>query len=270
MKIPLTDFAIIGGSSTFSIEFPEGIGDKSVKVVEKDLVFETPFGQSPPFKLFQMDKKRVLTAKMHGWRSGVSRADASRQLFWVFEKAKVKKILAEGGVGSINETLKPGDLVVSDDYIDFSLRRDVSISDEYLLTMRKPICEELAKALINATKSLFPERKLMERGVHVVTDGRHFESRSEITMMKSWGADIVGQSLCPEVYLAREIGGCYAGIYQVVNYAEGILQDWSHEELSEIFFSESRNIGRILLKALKEIPQMICECQTLRKKTLLK
>lgn len=270
MKIPLTDFAIIGGSSTFSIEFPEEIEDKSIKVLKKDLIFETPFGQSPPFKFFQIDKNRVLTAKMHGWRSGVSRADASRQLFWILEKAQVKKIVAEGGVGSINETLRPGDLVVPDDYIDFSLRRDVSISDEYLLIMRKPLCEVLTKALINATKSLFPNKKLMEGGVCVVTDGRHFESRSEIAMVKNWGADIVGQSLCPEVYLAREIGACYAGIYQVVNYAEGIVQDWTHEELSEIFFKESRNVGQILLNALKEIPQKICECQAFRKKTLLK
>lgn len=270
MKIPLTDFAIIGGSSTFSIEFPEEIGDKSVRVLKRDLIFETPFGQSPPFKLFQVDENRVLTTKMHGWRSGVSRADASRQLFWILEKAKAKKIFAEGGVGSINKTLKPGNLAIPDDYIDFSLRRDVSISDEYLLIMRKPICQGLAQALVKATKSLFPAKKLIEQGVYLVTNGRHFESRSEISVMKSWGVDIVGQSLCPEVYLAREIGACYAGLYQVVNYAEGVLEDWSHEKLAEIFFEESRNIGQILLTALREIPQEICECQTFRKKTLLR
>ena len=44
------------------------------------------------------------------------------------------------------------------------------------------------------------------------TDGRHFESPAEIAMLNGH-ADIVGQSICPEVYLAREIGACYAGLY---------------------------------------------------------
>ncbi|MDA8212956.1 MAG: phosphorylase, partial [Clostridia bacterium] len=64
---------------------------------------------------------------MHGWRRGVSRADASRQVFWVFRQAGVKKILAEGGVGSINHLLRPRDVVIPNDYIDMSMRKDVEL-----------------------------------------------------------------------------------------------------------------------------------------------
>jgi 5'-methylthioadenosine phosphorylase len=48
-------------------------------------------------------------------------------------------------------------------------------------------------------------------------------------MFCSWNADIVGQGITPEVYLAREIGACYSGIYMVVYHAEGIIRDWKHK-----------------------------------------
>jgi 5'-methylthioadenosine phosphorylase len=90
-------------------------------------------------------------------------------------------------------------------------------------------------------------------------------------MFKMAGADIVGQSICPEVYLAREIGACYAGIYLVVNYAEGIVTPWQHEELAEIFYTEGYAMGRVLLETIKQLPsQKSCSCADLRKETLLK
>ena len=64
---------------------------------------------------------------MHGWRSGVARGRASQQIFWVLREAGVRTILAEGGVGSLREDLTPGDLVIPHDYIDLSLRKDVSL-----------------------------------------------------------------------------------------------------------------------------------------------
>ncbi|MDI6891523.1 MAG: MTAP family purine nucleoside phosphorylase [Actinomycetota bacterium] len=269
--IPKAEKAFIGGSSTFSIDFPEDLGWREASVLEKELVFQTPFGPSPRFKLIEVEKEPVLAVKMHGWRKGVSRADASRQLFWVLQQAGVKKIIAEGGVGSIREELRPRDLIIPHDYIDQSMRKDVSLSADYLLIMREPICPDLSQLLFNVARNLFPQKNVVDGGVYVVTDGYHFESRVEVCAMREWGADIVGQSLCPEVYLAREIGACYAGIYQVVNYAEGIVKDWEHAEFKDIFVSEAKDIGDLLLSALSQIElKGSCRCQELRKDTLLR
>ncbi len=270
-KIPKTELAFIGGSSTFAINFPEDIELSGIKILEKK-VFSTPFGDSPEFKLFEVEDDIVFAVRMHGWRQGIRRADASRQVFWVFERAGVKNILAEGGVGTIKRGLKLRDFIVPDDYLDFSLRKDVHLSDKYLLIMRDPICPELTKILIKTTHRLFPERKI-SRGIYAVTDGRHFESRAEVRMIESLGGDVIGQSLCPEVYLSREIGACYAGIYLVVNQAEGVGSEWSHNELRKIFYQEATNVGRIILEGFKQIKQIYrkeCQCSKLRKKTLLK
>lgn len=268
--IPKIEYAFIGGSSTFAINFPEDI-DANIKSTAHTS-FKTPFGESPEIKIFEIDHQPVITVKMHGWRSGVSRADASRQIFWVFKKAGVKTILVEGGVGAIRQDYRLRDFIIPYDYIDLSLRKDVSLSDKYLLIMRDPICPKIVEVLERVSKQLFPERKV-NKGVYVVTDGRHFESKAEVKMIESLGGDVIGQSLCPEVYLAREIGACYAGIYLIVNRAEGIGRKWSHAELRKIFYSEGLNVGRIIIESLREIvskQKRDCKCSTLRKKTLLK
>lgn len=268
--IPKAKLAFIGGSSTFSINFPEDLNLPGVKVLERK-VFSTPFGESPEVKLVEIDGELVLMVRMHGWRAGVSRADASRQVFWVLEKAGVNTILAEGGVGSIKKDFELRHFIIPIDYIDLSLRKDVCLSDRYLLIMRDPICPELAKLLTKTSSRLFPERQV-SRGVYVVTDGRHFESRAEVRMIGSLGGDVIGQSLCPDVYLAREIGACYAGLYLVVNRAEGIGPDWSHNELRRIFYKEATDVGKIIVESLKQIKQKHkkdCQCSKLRKKTLL-
>ena len=155
-------------------------------------------------RLFCVGEKRVLTVRMHGWRSGVTRADASRQVFWVFREAGVKRIISEGGVGTVNKLLDLRDFIIPDDYLDLSVRKDVMLDGRYLLIMRDALCPEMREALIRATKKRFDGR-VFTRGTYAVTDGRHFESPAEVAMM-SGHADIVGQSIAPEVYLAREIG----------------------------------------------------------------
>ena len=265
-EIQSIDFAIIGGSGTLSSDFPKNFSD--VEILAEDLFFDTPYGKSPAFRLCNVGGKNFLTCKMHGWRSGTTRADSSRQIFWTFRELGVKKIFSEGGVGSVNRLLNPRDLLVPDDYLDLSTRKDVQLDGRYLLIMRDALCPELRGKLLESAKKFFDGR-IFDRGIYAVTDGRHFESPAEISMLNGH-ADIVGQSLAPEVYLAREIGACYANLSFVVNYGEG-LKLWSHEVMKDIFFDDAELIGKILLDALKNLDTaQTCQCRELRKETLLK
>ena len=268
-NIPQAEYGIVGGSGTLSSDFPMNVRAEDVKGEADGLHFATPYGESPAFRLFSVGSKRVLTVKMHGWRSGVTRADASRQVFWVFRAAGVKRILSEGGVGTVNKLLDIRDFMIPDDYLDMSMRKDVMLDGRYLLVMRDALCPELRQALIDATRKRFTGR-IFTRGTYAVTDGRHFESPAEVAMLNGH-ADIVGQSLCPEVYLAREIGACYAGLYFTVNYGEGI-KVWSHEDMSNIFYDDAAMIGDILLETIRNVSaeDKQCECLSLRKETLLK
>ncbi|MPN05494.1 S-methyl-5'-thioadenosine phosphorylase [bioreactor metagenome] len=135
--------------------------------------------------------------------------------------------------------------------------------------MRDALCPEMRKTLLDTTRQQFDGR-IFSRGVYAVTDGRHFESPAEVSMMRGH-ADIVGQSLCPEVYLAREIGACYAGLYFVVNYGEGVVKDWSHQDLHDIFYNDAPMISQIIIDTIRKLSAKgSCECRDLRKETLLK
>ena len=269
-KIPAAAYAVVGGSGTLSSNFPANVKADDVEILADNLRFDTPYGESPAMRLFRVGEKRVLTVKMHGWRSGVTRADASRQVFWVFREAGVKRIISEGGVGTVNKLLDLRDFIIPDDYLDLSVRKDVMLDGRYLLVMRDALCPEMRKALIASTKKRFDGR-VFTRGTYAVTDGRHFESPAEVAMMNGH-ADIVGQSICPEVYLAREIGACYAGLYFTVNYGEGIKEKWSHQDMADIFYDDAPMIGEIILETIRNIDaeEHHCECQSLRKETLLK
>ena len=268
--VPAARLAVIGGSATQGGAFP-GAERPDVAPLEQGLVFETPYGDSPPFQLFSLNGEPVLHVRMHGWRPGVPRGLASRQVFSVLHRAGVRRIVSEAGVGSLNQLLDPGDLVVCDDFVDLTTERaGEGVVGGHLLIMREPVCPVERAALASAARRQAPARRLFTRGVYVVTEGPRFESPAEVRRLRGYG-DVVGQSFSPEVWLARDIGACYAGIYLIVNYAEGVVEDWSHEELKRRFTDDAALVGGVVLEALASLPgdESGCRCRELRKPTLL-
>lgn len=270
--VPAARIGLIGGSGTFALSFPGKLASESCRVIEEGLVFETPFGKSPPLKLLSVPtasgEARALACRMHGWRRGVKRADASLQLFWAFSEAGVEKIISDGGVGSLNPLLDPRDVLIPTDYIDLTVRKDIYVRGDHLLIMREPVCPVVHGALRHAAERRFD--RVFQRGVYAVTEGPQFESPAEVRMLMRSGADIVGQSMCPEVVLARDIGACYAGLYIVANYGEGVVKDWEHPELAAIFHEEAGRMGETILDALGRLDlDAPCDCGDLRKPTLL-
>ncbi len=270
--VPTAQFGLCGGSGTLSFDFPAALNDPRVEVLEEDLYFDTPFGTSPAFTHFRVTgpagPREALAVKMHGWRRGVKRATASLQVFWVFSEAGVRKVVADGGVGSLNHLLDPRDVVVPDDFIDLTVKQDIYVRGDHLLIMRQPVCPSLHAGLRAGASARFP--RVFQRGTYLVTDGPRFESPAEVDYMKRLGGDIIGQSFAPEVFLARDIGACYAGVYLVVNYGEGVVRDWDHAELKAAFEDESEAMSRIVLDVVADADlDAACGCMDLRKPTLL-
>jgi len=269
-NVPPAGLAVIGGTGTHAAGFPGTLHER-VEITDEDLVFTTPWGESPPFTRLTLDGVPALHVRLHGWRRGVSRGRASRQVFSVLHRAGVRRIVSDAGVGSLNPLLDPGDLVIPNDFVDQTTDRDRGgmVVGEHLLIMRDPVCPTMSEALRASAARLAPDRRLFPRGVYVVTEGPRFESAAEVRRLRQYG-DIIGQSFVPEVWLARDIGACYAGIYVVVNYAEGVVEEWSHPELARIFEDDAELIGRIVLDALAALPgEDDCGCGELRKPTLL-
>lgn len=270
--VPRAEFGICGGSGTLSLGTAGSLDDDRVTVLAQGLVFDTPFGRSPAFTHVRVDgphgPREALSVRMHGWRRGVKRADASLQVFWVFHEAGVRKVVADGGVGSLNHLLDPRDVVIPNDFIDLSIKQDIYVRGDHLLIMREPVCSDLAAHLYAAASVSFA--RVFRRGIYVVTDGPRFESVAEVDYMRRLGGDVIGQSLSPEVFLSRDIGACFAGVYIVVNYAEGVIREWEHSELKAIFFEESETVARCVIDTVSAARlDAPCACADLRKPSLL-
>lgn len=271
-EIPSVEFGLCGGSGTLGFDFPGGLNDPRVTVLARDLEYDTPYGMSPKFTHFRVHgdsgPREALAVKMHGWRRGVKRADASLQTFWVFAQARARKVLSDGGVGSLNHLLDPHDVLVPTDFIDLTTRQDIYVRGDHLLIMRKPVCGVLADVLAKHAEAAFP--RVFRRGTYLVTDGPRFESVAEVDYMRRLGGDVIGQSFAPEVVLARDIGACFAGVYIVVNYGEGVVKEWEHSELKAIFHDESATLSRIVVDAVASADlDADCDCASFRKPSLL-
>jgi 5'-methylthioadenosine phosphorylase len=135
----------------------------------------------------------------------------------------VEKVLAWCAPGAINESMEPGHLVAPDDILDETRGEPYTFfSGRGLGFVRQnPVfCPELRGALIRTLKSgPFP---LHTQGVYVATSGPRLETPAEIRKFQRAGGDLVGMTLVPEVFLARELELCYAALCYVVNFAEGL------------------------------------------------
>ena len=94
-EIPKVRYAVIGGSGTWAGEYPENTGIEGIRILQRDMEFETPFGTTVPMKLFELDgsltadgqPRQVLTVPFHGFHGLAPWNTPSEQVFWVFQQA---------------------------------------------------------------------------------------------------------------------------------------------------------------------------------------
>jgi 5'-methylthioinosine phosphorylase len=187
--------------------------------------YDTPFGRSNPVHIFAHDDVPFAVLSRHGETGYQVSAPFvnDRANLYALKSLGVEKILAWCAPGAINEAMAPGDLVIPHDILDEGHQQPYTFfADRGLGFVRQnPVfCPELRQSLIQDLTggpiSLHPA------GVYTATTGPRLETPAEIRKYKILGGDLVGMTLVPEVFLARELELCYAAICYVVNYAEGV------------------------------------------------
>src|SRR3989338_5101479 len=127
-------------------------------------------------------------------------------------------ILAATAVGSLREEIKPGNLVFPDQFIDFTRHRNLTFFTEQVqhTPMSQPYNKRITDILCKTCDEL---KYTYNRGVTVITiEGPRFSTKAESHMVRSWGADIINMSTCPEVILAAELGIPYQTIAMSTDY----------------------------------------------------
>ena len=194
---------------------------------EKTEVLPTPYGDSRPVHCFRHEGLKFAVLSRHGEAGYDISAPFlnPRANLYALKSLGVTKVLAWVAPGSLRPELAPGDLVVPRDVLDEGKGGPHTFFTGvgWGFIRHNPLfCPELRGALLKALAGV--PFLVHHHGVYVATTGPRLETAAEIRKFRLLGGDLVGQTLVPEVFLARELELCYAALTYVVNYAEGLFE----------------------------------------------
>jgi 5'-methylthioadenosine phosphorylase len=146
----------------------------------------------------------------------------NRANIWAIKNLGCTHILATTACGSLKEEIRRGDLVILDQFIDFTRHREVTFHNEFEngelnhTPMADPFNTELREKLIQKAGEL--NLKYHPEGTVITIEGPRFSTRAESKMFRIWGADVINMSVAPECILANELKIPYAAIALSTDY----------------------------------------------------
>lgn len=183
------------------------------------------------------------------------------------EKLGVKHVYATVAVGSMNEKYTPGDIVVINDFLDFTKGRAVTFyegGEEGVIhsDMSDPYCKNLREVFYKVAKK--KDIEIKGEGVYVCTEGPRFETATEIKMYKALSGDVVGMTNVPEVVLAKELKICYSAIGIISNWCTGIEPNGATiHNIAAAMEGKKELVTNLFIHALQEeLNQENCTCNS--------
>lgn len=248
---------IIGGSGVYNIT-------QNIENIEKKII-KTPFGESSEISLFEIHNKKIAFMPRHsGDHSCPPHKINYRANIWGLHSLGVKKIIATNAVGSLHKKISPGSVVVVDDFIDFTSKREKTFYDDEVVhvDVSEPYCNHIRSKIIANGSTIKDD--FVEKGVYVCSDGPRFESPAEVRMFQKLGGDLVGMTGLPEAVLAREKEICYASICVVSNYAASISSDkLTMDEVFEIMEIKGSEIINLIYNTIESMDDKSdCQCSS--------
>jgi 5'-methylthioadenosine phosphorylase len=243
--------AVIGGSGFYAfLEDPE------------EVPVPTPYGApSAPVALGTVAGRRVAFLPRHGaGHAFPPHAINYRANLWALRSLGVRQVLGPCAVGGLLPSVAPGDLVVPDQLVDRTWRREGSYveSGAVHLPFADPYCPRLRTRLT-------AEEGVAGGGTMVVVEGPRFSTRAESQLFAAQGWSLVNMTGAPEAALAREMRLCYAALALVTDMDAGADEGGGVGQ-EEVFALFARNIERLkdlLARVIGELPDPAgCTCDT--------
>ena len=204
---------VIGGSGLYEME-----GLEDVQEIEVQTTFGAP---SDAVISGQLGDTRMLFLPRHGRGHRVPPHQVNyRANILALKSLGAEQVISVSAVGSMKETIHPGDIVVIDQLIDRTRSRsntffeDVGVAAH--VEFAEPIDAALADTLYRA--ALEVGARVHKGGTYVCIEGPQFSTRAESNLFRGWGVDVIGMTNLPEARLAREAELPYATMALVTDY----------------------------------------------------
>jgi 5'-methylthioadenosine phosphorylase len=253
------DIGVFGGSGFYS--FLDNV---------EEIKITTPYGDpSDSIALTSYEDKKIAFLPRHGKNHHYPpHMIPYRANLFAMKELGVKKIIAPTAAGSLQPYIKPGDFVISDQFVDRTTGRKDTFFDGPETkhpSAAYPYCPELRKLAIEVGNKL--GITIHEKGTVVVIQGPRFSTVAESRWFSKMGWEVINMTQYPECYLAKELGICYTNIALITDYDAGLeehpdIKPVTHEEVLKVFDSNIENVKKMLFEMIKgiDLQHQSCNC----------
>ena len=207
---------VLGGSGLYQMDALQDAQEHQL---------DTPYGQpSDVIVTGQVDGVPVAFLARHGRGHRLIPSEVPyRANIYALKQLGVRYLISLSAVGSLREELRPLDMVLPDQFIDLTKRRDSTFFGTGAVahaSLAEPICATLADVLARALgEAGFAESIRLHRGgTYVCIEGPQFSTLAESNWYRSMGASVIGMTNMPEAKLAREAQMAYATLAMVTDF----------------------------------------------------
>ncbi|MDY7007453.1 MAG: S-methyl-5'-thioadenosine phosphorylase [Cyanobacteriota bacterium] len=240
---------IIGGSGLYKMEALTDV---------EEIRVDTPFGApSDAFIVGTLEGTKVAFLSRHDRNHTLLPSELPfRANIYAMKSLGVEYLISASAVGSLQEEVKPLDLVVVDQFIDRTKGRISTFFGEGIvahITFENPTCPQLAKMLADAAESLnLSDINVHRSGTYLCMEGPAFSTKAESNLYRSWGATVIGMTNLPEAKLAREAEIAYATLALSTDY-----DCWHEEHESVTVDMVINNLRKNAVNAQKVIQETV-------------
>lgn len=219
---------VIGGSGLYSMAALKDI---------KEIKITTPFGEPSDILIYgKLNHIPVVFLARHGRSHHLLPSEVPyRANIYAMKSLGVKYIISASAVGSLQEQIRPLDMVIPHQFIDRTKNRIATFFGNGIvahITFADPVCLALADVLATAAESIdLGVGKVHRGGVYLCMEGPAFSTKAESHLYRSWGAGVIGMTNLTEAKLAREAEIAYATLALATDY------DCWHEEHDSVSVS---------------------------------
>ncbi|MGH7763781.1 MAG: S-methyl-5'-thioadenosine phosphorylase [Candidatus Dormibacteraceae bacterium] len=263
-RSPEAEIAVLGGSGFYRL----------LDEVEYVHV-ETPYGRpSDDVAMGRLGERYVAFIPRHGREHTLPPAAINyRANLWALHSLGVKRVIAPTAAGSLQSHVKPGDLVICDQFVDRTAGRQDTYFDKGPKVAHVSTAHPYCPALRGLATIVATERGLgvHDTGTVVVIQGPRFSTLAESRWFSSLGWEVVNMTQYPEVSLARELEMCYLNISLITDYDAGLegnpdVQPVSADEVVAQFATNIARVRDLILDLIPRIPDAReCLCATAMK-----
>jgi 5'-methylthioadenosine phosphorylase len=231
---------IIGGTGLYRMEALQVTQTREVS---------TPFGPpSSPIVLGVLQGREVAFLARHGLHHDLLPGEINfRANIWALKSVGVRTVIGVSAVGSLREEIRPGDISLPSQYLDFTKgQRAATFFGRGVvahISTAQPVCRTTTALITRVARSL--GTKVHENKTYACIEGPRLGTRAESFFLRGAGADLVGMTNVPEAFLAAEAQLGYCTISLATDYDCWLDDASQHVSAEQVIAAFHKNLGRV-------------------------